>query len=393
MCWTCWENKCWCKEIVYWVCGLIAWNWIDVKDITQIWECCKVYEIKSIIDIISSDNSIDISKTWNVFDIKQKNKDTDKLVSVNSADTPWYLVDKIKSLCNNILTISPTEVSANNRVLNMCIDPSKINVPDKKVAAKDWCPSKYLSEIMVTNHTPYFVFEENSCNVNLKVTPQKLFFAEVNSNQMYISPNLWANTTWFWTIDPSYFSSNSTEPTYVQNIPVSWANTSNTIWFVVPRDWWFTTWFGWSATVGSWVHTLRSQVLWFKATWWQPIVLLDDRFEWWQRKDNSNDDILSLSELWVLHVYNDNSLNGNGWDSGSLARGIRWHWFGQSRLKELKAWDKIIFAYKRNTELKEQWTLDNTIAYTNNWVDSLTWWTGSWVFMRIKEEVINRICK
>ncbi len=393
MCWTCWENKCWCKEIVYWVCWLISWEWIWIKDVTQIWECCKVYEINSIINIISSDNSIDISKAWSVFDIKQKIKDTDKLVSVNSADTPWYLVDKLKSLCNNILTISPTQISTNERALNMCIDPSKINAPDKKVAAKEWCQSKYLSEILVTNHTPYFKFEENSCNVNLKVTPQKLFLAEVTSNQVYISPNLWTNTTWFWTIDPSYFSSTSTEPTYVQTIPVLWANTPNAIWFVIPRDWWFTTWFGWSATVGSWVHTLRSQVLWFQATWWQPIVLLDDRFEWWQWKDNSNDDILSLSELWVLHVYNDNALNSNGWDGGGLARGIRWHWFWQSRLKQLKAWDKILFAYKWNTEVKEQWVLDNTIAYTNNWVDNLTWWTGSWVFMRIREEVINRICK
>jgi hypothetical protein len=387
-----------CGTQIYWVCWLLEWNDIEIIDVTQVWTCCKTYEINSLVNIDSPDGSIDVTKTGNTFHIQQADPDTDKLVAVNSADTPWFLANKIVSTCNNILTITPTQIWINDRVLDICIDPAKINVPDVKVAADAWCANKYLKDILKTNHTDFFEYVKTGCDVSLQVDEQDRFLAHMYTTDSYDSWVLPTGTAWYGVIDTALWTSESTIPAQVATTPVVgvivWSGW-DTLAVTIPYNGWYTISFGWSGKSSQGVSTVRNQVIILRG-WVEFKRIFDDRFSWSRvAEDNPADQIIQDAEL--------NNLTGYLRDTDppvwvelaqlSLTNCISSFWFWSSRTMQLLAWDKIYFVWKVSTV-----TMNNTdypfwpqIAYLSPGLDTLTNGRWSGVFVCVSEELTKKI--
>lgn len=149
-CWDCQTTSCSCTTPIYWVCWLESWDCIDVVETTQVWECCKTYQINSTIDITSDDGSIEVVKTDCTYDLSVvPNTDLDRLVAVNWLDTPWFLVDKVKDCGNWVVTVTPRQISPSNWILEICWMPSAwIPAPvavDERVRFKSGCTPDFLS--------------------------------------------------------------------------------------------------------------------------------------------------------------------------------------------------------------------------------------------------------
>ncbi len=136
-----------CADPIYGVCGLVSVTCIEVTEVTQVWECCKIYELNSTLEFTSSDASVDVTRDWCTIDIKAiPNLDIDRLVAVNGLDTPWFLIDKIKDCGNWVITVLPRETSPGNWILEVCGTPTGTVVPaiDERVRFKSGCSPDFL---------------------------------------------------------------------------------------------------------------------------------------------------------------------------------------------------------------------------------------------------------
>lgn len=394
-----WCNSC--KQEIYGVCWLLEWNDIRIEDQTQTWVCCKTYKISSLVDIDSPDGSINVTKTWNTFHLKWFKFDSnthDRLASVNSADTPGYLTQKIVSTCNNILTITPKQIWIWQWVLDLCIDPSKINVKDEKVAASSWCTSKYLSDILKTNHTDYFQFVKQWCDVSLQVTEKDRFLAHIWTSDMYISWDLPTDVSWYWFIPQEFWSSESTMPAQILDQSFSWVLSwawDTTKLIKIPYDWWYWIWFGWTGKTSQTVVTIRNQVVIFR--WGSELLrVFDDRFSGANYWDSNWDWELSwndfLNPQWYL-MESDNP-PGQDWVDSSLSNHISSFWFWAYRLMQLKKDDLVTFIWKVDTGWdNNQFLFWPKVWFTAQGLDLLTNGRGSWVFVTVQEELTKKINK
>ncbi len=390
-----------CKEQIYGVCGLLEWTDIKIEDQTQTWTCCKTYKISSLVNVDSPDNSIGVTKTWNTFHLKWFKFDSnthDRLMAVNSADTPWYATQKFVSTCNNILTITPKQISIWQWVLDFCIDPSKINVKDEKVAASSWCTPKYLQDILKTNYTDYFQFVKQWYDVSLRVTEKDRFLAHIRTNDMYVSWALPLDTTWYWVIPSSIWSTESTMPWQISDLTFSWSIAwwwNNTKVITIPYDWWYWVWFWWSGKTSQWVVTVRNQVVVYR--WWaEALRIFDDRFSWSRHEDLNNNWKLDPNEFNypIWHILESWLPAGKLAVDASLSTAIRWFWFGAYRLLQLKKDDILAFMWKVAVEWDNlDYIISPQVWYTAQWNDTLTNWRWAWVFVTVQEELVKKINK
>ncbi len=390
-----------CGSQVYWVCWLVEGTDIEIIDITQSWECCKIYEINSLVNIDSPDGSIDVTKTWNTFHIEWfvfNAEDHDKLVAVNSSDTPWFLGNKIVSTCNNILTVTPTQIWIDSWVLDLCIDPSKINVPDEKVAADAGCPSKYLADIMKTNHTDFFSFIKSGCDVSLQVDEQDRFIAHMYTEDVYISGILPTSVSWYWFVPYSLWKSETTMPSQISNLAfawaIAWAGTDSMV-ATIPSDWWYTVTFWGSWKTSQNISTVRNQVVIYR--WGAEVFrIFDDRFSGSRVAEIPPATwVIQPAELTNLTWYMTDADIPVGVDVAqlSLANNISSFWFGSSRTLQLQAGDIITFLWKVSTVTgnNSDYLSWPQIGYLAQWVDVLTNGRGSGLFVCITEELTKKI--
>ena len=262
MCWECNKNNCWCKEIVYWVCWLTNWWCIWIKEVTQIWECCKVYEISNLMTFSSLNNTLEIKKVWcNVdFSIKTSNI-VDKLVSVNSADTPWYLKDKLKTCWNGNMSITPREISPSNRILEFCSSQILSNVvsTDERVAFKSWCTPDFLSWqlewwacIDINKAWCKAIFSIKDCcfeKPSATITVVSDYYIDINPLWWVWLPATWiTDTEYVIPVNKMSWTSIWSQMSIVNYNSTLWL----TKWITVWKTWIYNIWYQWNNSISNW---------------------------------------------------------------------------------------------------------------------------------------------
>lgn len=288
-CWECKETCNTCTKPIFGVCWIEEWTCISVQDVTQVWQCCKVYKISNTMTLSSSDNSITINKVWCNYDIKAKTNSTvDKLVSVNGLDTAWYLVDKIKDCWNWVVSVQPRQISPGNWIIEICWNPSTgwwtVTTTDERVAFKSWCTADFLAWqleawncIEVDKSWCKAIFNLKDCcftKPEWTITVNTAYEINIQHNapvslQSYAIDG--ANTSWttnWWT----WISVVSLSLSWWN---VDWLQLAKAGRYRVSYTWqsWISNWVSW-AFVNIYASTLASPVLsvWYEAPQWRSLT-------------------------------------------------------------------------------------------------------------------------
>lgn len=369
-------------------CNIIWANATTVDTVSQPWDI--VVSSPNII-VESTDNSVDVTTTVTPTSITydlSKPCCPDLLVAVAPGCTTWGTIEEVIQV-DTSWPLTWTQNGCDFWALGF--DVNSLNAPDEKVAAKAWCPWKYLEDILDTNNPAYMHFEENTCNINLVVEPVTMFYADIHTIDSSEYTGLDPISSWFVTLDVWNTTVDSTIPSWIWIVNYGAQGTANVvnIW----RDWWYMVTHGWSAVVGKWIHTLRSQV-WIDTASGDSYPLLDDRFEWSWYKDWDADNVIDLADLENMVSENSAANTQSAGMEAWLARWIRWHGFGQARTVYLHSWDRLSFFGKYNTAVRESTSpaIKYEFWYTAQWVDTLTLWGWSGTFRSVAELPLWKVC-
>lgn len=301
-----WNTNCWCgcqdscstcKNTIFWVCWLTAWDCIQISDVTQVWQDCKVLNIASTLTFSSSNASITVIKTWCNVDIIDLREHKDQLVWVNALDTPWFLVNKLVSTCNNILTITPKQISTGNWVLDFCIDPSKINIKDEKVAVQAWCTTKYLKDALKFSSC----FNVSTAWCTMTVSPNDCCYRKPMASRWVTVPKTYKLSA-KWKYTEAFAWNGISIP---NSLPATWADTQSTNdsngFFVSEFNW-----FSWCPSMQWWTFKWLPDALWWS---WMDATYLECPRDWTYEATLSwNIDIYPWIDSMVVFLHTDDPL-------------------------------------------------------------------------------------
>lgn len=224
--------------------------------------------------IISRDNSVKVTldDSWDIDIWNLEVEDSDHLVGACWNDkNPSTLDEKIVWVGPIIVT----PVCSDNGRIEIGLDESQLSFDDKKVAIRNWCPSKYLSEALRVE-SQYIKMVENDCG--LLITDNRdgnwLYYAKL----VLAEDHIWWNITkdnngvweeWLgqkapvkWMPVSSWFL-DLTRPSSLRSWLqfLNWTNENPWNWWIkITKRWLYQVWFTWSCEFNYWIHAFRVQM-------------------------------------------------------------------------------------------------------------------------------------
>ena len=368
-----------------------AWTCIDVDKSVE-WE----YTINSLAEttVESSDGSVHVKLKEGSTTCKKKYDISvdceDKKVGVCDDDTPGFLQDKIVGI--SPIYVQP--VCSSNGVVQIGINPDKLDIKDEKVSVVQGCEPKYLyNAIDVKSSYIEMKLDQNNCvlvikDKEMKQKPIIKVRLEATSDYSQIVRKPWTQDTdkgyvlaknwdefgWDRCIPSSYtmdFSIGEAKGTGITN------GFDNATWFVVvPLDWIYRVSFGWTLEISSWVIAYRTYVFHLNR-WGQPAICLESR-GWGGNgtldKIPSEEKYEWYKTYWAPHFYTVTSQN---WHLQSLGKYQARNSFAGSTLVECRTGDRFWLAVKISTSLDDDAYDYNQDAHFQIQARS-SQWPGGW---------------